>query len=71
VNKAIDAASTIADVDQANKAWGAIDRQIMELAPVVPDYHSIRNWMYGSKVGNVVYDAGNTCVALCKLYAKK
>ncbi|MFC9157301.1 ABC transporter substrate-binding protein [Streptomyces bauhiniae] len=71
VNKAIDAASKIADVDAANKAWGAIDRQIMDLAPVVPDYHSIRNWMYGSKVGNVIYDSGNTCVALCKLYAMK
>lgn len=71
VNKAIEAASKIADTEAANKAWGAIDRQIMELAPVVPDYHSIRNWMYGSKVGNVVYDAGNTCVALCKLYAMK
>jgi peptide/nickel transport system substrate-binding protein len=43
----------------------------MELAAVVPDYHSIRNWMHGSKVGNVVYDSGNTCVALCKLYAMK
>lgn len=71
VNKAIDAASKIADVEEANKAWGAIDRQIMELAAVVPAYHSIRNWMYGSKVGNVIYDSGNTCVALCKLYAKK
>ncbi|MFI6659058.1 ABC transporter substrate-binding protein [Streptomyces sp. NPDC050523] len=71
VNKAIDQASTIADTKAANKAWGAIDKQIMELAAVVPDYHSIRNWMYGSKVGNVVYDAGNTCVALCKLYVKK
>ncbi|MFI8350201.1 ABC transporter substrate-binding protein [Streptomyces sp. NPDC085596] len=71
VNKAIDAASKIADVEAANKAWGAVDRQIMELAAVIPDYHSIRNWMHGSKVGNVIYDSGNTCVALCKLYAKK
>ncbi|MER8012921.1 ABC transporter substrate-binding protein [Streptomyces griseoluteus] len=71
VNKAIDAASKIADVDAANKAWGAVDRQIMEQAAVVPDYHSIRNWMHGSKVGNVIYDSGNTCVALCKLYAMK
>ncbi|MFD3614104.1 ABC transporter substrate-binding protein [Streptomyces sp. NPDC058676] len=71
VNKAIDAASTIADAEKANKAWGAIDKQIMELAAVVPDYHKIRNWMYGSKVGNVVYDAGNTCIALTKLYAAK
>ncbi|MER6225631.1 ABC transporter substrate-binding protein [Streptomyces sp900105755] len=71
VNKAIDAAAKIADTAAANKAWGAIDKQIMELSAVVPDYHSIRNWMYGSKVGNVVYDAGNTCIALTKLYAKK
>ncbi|MBL1085569.1 ABC transporter substrate-binding protein [Streptomyces actinomycinicus] len=71
VNKAIDAASKMTDQEQANKAWGDIDRQIMELGACVPDYHSIRNWMYGSKVGNVIYDAGNTCVALCKLYAKK
>ncbi|MEV8605334.1 ABC transporter substrate-binding protein [Streptomyces griseoviridis] len=71
VNKAINTAATLTDSEKANKAWGAVDRQIMELAPVVPDYHSIRNWMYGSKVGNVVYDAGNTCVALCKVYVKK
>ncbi|MGW2875469.1 ABC transporter substrate-binding protein [Streptomyces sp. NPDC001233] len=71
VNKAIDAAAALSDVTAANKAWGAIDRQIMELAACVPDYNKIRNWMYGSKVGNVVYDAGNTCVALCKLYAMK
>ncbi|MEU9243350.1 ABC transporter substrate-binding protein [Streptomyces sp. NPDC048385] len=71
VNKAIAAASTITDTDQANKAWGNIDRQIMELAACVPDYHSIRNWMHGSKVGHVVYDSANTCVALCKLYVMK
>lgn len=69
VNKAIDAAAKITDTEAANKAWGAVDRQIMELAAVVPDYHKIRNWMHGSKVGNVIYDSGNTCVALCKLYA--
>ncbi|MFG2604448.1 ABC transporter substrate-binding protein [Streptomyces sp. NPDC048514] len=71
VNKAVAAASKIADPDKANKAWGDIDRQIMELAACVPDYHPIRNWMYGSKVGHVVYDSANTCIALCKLYAKK
>ncbi|AVH56712.1 MULTISPECIES: ABC transporter substrate-binding protein [Streptomyces] len=71
VNKAIDAAAKITDTEAANKAWGDIDRQIMDLAAVVPDYHKIRNWMHGSKVGNVIYDSGNTCVALCKLYAMK
>ncbi|MET8284206.1 ABC transporter substrate-binding protein [Streptomyces sp. NPDC048448] len=71
INKAIDAAAKITDTAEANKAWGDVDRQIMELAAVVPDYHSIRNWMHGSKVGNVVYDSGNTCIALTKLYAMK
>lgn len=71
INKAIDAAAKITDTEAANKAWGAVDRQIMETSAVVPDYHSIRNWMYGSKVGNVIYDSGNTCIALTKLYAMK
>ncbi|MGN9756489.1 ABC transporter substrate-binding protein [Streptomyces sp. SD31] len=71
VNKAIEAASKIADVDEANKAWGNVDKMVNELAAVVPDYHKIRNYLYGSKVGNVIWDGANTCVALCKLYAKK
>lgn len=71
VDKAIAAATKITDAEKANKAWGAIDRKVMELAACVPDYHSIRNWIHGSKVGNVVYDKANTGIALCKLYAKK
>ncbi|WP_416961954.1 ABC transporter substrate-binding protein [Streptomyces sp. Agncl-13] len=70
VDKAIAAASQITDADAANKAWGAIDKQVMELAACVPDYHAIRNWMHGSKVGGFVYDAGNTGIALTRLYAK-
>ncbi|MFB7216507.1 ABC transporter substrate-binding protein [Streptomyces sp. NPDC056255] len=70
VNKAIDAAAKITDTEEANKAWGAIDRQIMELAACVPDYWPIRNWLYGSKVGGVVYDGGNNGIAITKLYAK-
>lgn len=71
VNKAIDAAAKITDPDEANKAWGAIDRQIMELAAVVPDYWPIRNYFHGSKVGGLVYDEGNTGIAIGKLYAMK
>ncbi|MDN3263205.1 ABC transporter substrate-binding protein [Streptomyces sp. CSDS2] len=71
VNKAIEEASKIANVEEANKAWGNVDKMIMELAAAVPDYHKIRNYLYGSKVGNVIWDSANTCVALCKLYAKK
>ncbi|MET7648125.1 ABC transporter substrate-binding protein [Streptomyces sp. NPDC005426] len=71
VNKAIDAAAKITDIDEANKAWGAIDRQIMELAACVPDYWPIRNWFHGSKVGGMVYDSGNTGIAITKLFAMK
>ncbi|WP_406136812.1 ABC transporter substrate-binding protein [Streptomyces sp. NBC_01089] len=70
VNKAIDAAAKITDPEAADKAFGAIDRQIMELAAVVPDYWPIRNWMHGSKVGGLVYDLGNTGISLTKLYIK-
>ncbi|MEV8567070.1 ABC transporter substrate-binding protein [Streptomyces sp. NPDC051322] len=69
VNKAIDAAAKVADPDAANKAWGAIDRQIMELAAVVPDYWPIRNYFHGSKVGGMVYDSGNTGISISKVYA--
>jgi peptide/nickel transport system substrate-binding protein len=69
VNKAIDAASVIADPVAANKAWGAIDRQIMGLAACVPGYWPIRNWFHGSKVGGIGYDAGNTGIALSKVFA--
>ncbi|WP_406173131.1 ABC transporter substrate-binding protein [Streptomyces sp. NBC_00996] len=70
VNKAIAAATVETDPDKANKMWGEIDRQIMELAAVVPDYNPIRNYFYGSKVGGMIYNSGDTCVALGKLYAK-
>ncbi|MEV0849327.1 ABC transporter substrate-binding protein [Streptomyces sp. NPDC049954] len=70
VNKAIDAASQITDVDESNKAYGAIDKQIMDLAAAIPDYWPIRNWFHGSKVGGFVYSAGDTGIDISKLYAK-
>ncbi|MGW7606629.1 ABC transporter substrate-binding protein [Streptomyces sp. NPDC054766] len=70
VDKAIAAATVEADPTKAAKMWGDLDRQIMELAAVVPDYNPIRNWFYGSKVGGVQYDSGNTCIAMTKLYRK-
>ncbi|PWI17851.1 ABC transporter [Streptomyces sp. Act143] len=71
VNKAIAAATAETDADKAAKLWGDIDEQIMRLAAVVPDYNPIRNYFHGSKVGGVVYDSGNTCIALGKVFAAK
>ncbi|CAM5660830.1 ABC transporter OS=Streptomyces glaucescens OX=1907 GN=bldKB1 PE=4 SV=1 [Streptomyces glaucescens] len=70
VNKAIAAASVETDPEKANKAWGEIDRQIMELAACVPDYHPIRNYFYESKVGGVGWNAGDTAIALGKVFVK-
>ncbi len=36
LNKAIDEAKLIDDPQERNQAWGDIDRQVMELAPVIP-----------------------------------
>ncbi|KUN27545.1 ABC transporter [Streptomyces antibioticus] len=71
VNKAIATATAETDPDKAAKLWGDIDEQIMRLAAVVPDYNPIRNYFHGSKVGGVVYDSGNTCIALGKVFAAK
>ncbi|WP_435280015.1 ABC transporter substrate-binding protein [Streptomyces sp. 1222.5] len=70
VNKAIAAATAETHSRKANKMWGDIDEQIMRLAAVIPDYNPIRNYFYGSKVGGVIYDSGNTCIALGKVFAK-
>ncbi|MGW1534067.1 ABC transporter substrate-binding protein [Streptomyces aureus] len=71
VDKAIAAATVEPDAKKAAKMWGDIDEQIMQLAAVVPDYNPIRNYFHGSKVGGVIYDSGNTCIALGKVYAAK
>jgi peptide/nickel transport system substrate-binding protein len=36
INKAIDAATLIDNVDERNQAWGDVDTKIMEQAPAVP-----------------------------------
>lgn len=36
INKRIDEVSAMTDLAAANKAWGDLDQQVMELAPIVP-----------------------------------
>ncbi|WP_326694077.1 ABC transporter substrate-binding protein [Streptomyces sp. NBC_01766] len=71
VTKAIAAATAIADQEQAGKAWAALDKQIMEQAPVIPEFYMRRMYLHGSKVGNVQMDPNFDGCMLYKLYVKK
>jgi peptide/nickel transport system substrate-binding protein len=56
INQALDKAATIADPVEAAKAWTAIDKMIMEQAPIVPEFYRTYFGMYGSGLGGVKYD---------------
>nr|WP_269330026.1 ABC transporter substrate-binding protein [Kineosporia babensis] len=59
VNKAIDAAKAETDVEAANAAWGALDEQIMQLAPIVPLNVENRLYLPGENVGGVITPSGD------------
>ncbi|MGI5490683.1 ABC transporter substrate-binding protein [Microtetraspora malaysiensis] len=47
----------MSDADEANKAWGALDKTIMEkVTPLVPDVNSIANSLHGSLIGGAEID---------------
>lgn len=56
INSGIDAANKITDAAEAGKAWAALDKKIMEQAPVVPEYYQTYFGLYGSGLGGVEFD---------------
>ncbi|MBB5131678.1 peptide/nickel transport system substrate-binding protein [Thermocatellispora tengchongensis] len=56
VNAAIDEAAKITDPAEAGKAWARVDRMIMELAPIVPEFYQTYFGLYGSGLGGVEFD---------------
>ncbi|MBP2702386.1 ABC transporter substrate-binding protein [Microbispora sp. RL4-1S] len=56
INSAIDRADTISDPAAAGRAWAALDRQIMEEAPIVPEHYVTYFGIYGSGLGGVKLD---------------
>ncbi len=52
MDAAIDAASAEPDLDKAAQMWAAIDKQIMEDAPVVPILVQRTQALAGSKIQN-------------------
>ncbi|MDF5756828.1 ABC transporter substrate-binding protein [Spongiactinospora sp. TRM90649] len=56
VNAAIDKANAIADPAEAGKAWAALDKMIMERAPIVPESYKAYFGIFGSGLGGVRFD---------------
>ncbi len=56
INDAIDKANAIADPMEAGAAWAALDKQIMEQAPIIPEYYQTYFGIYGSGLGGVKFD---------------
>jgi peptide/nickel transport system substrate-binding protein len=58
VNAKIDEISKLTDVTAANKAYGDLDKQIMELAPVVPLLYEKVLMLVGSNIGGAYLHDG-------------
>jgi len=58
VNARIDEISTMTNVDEANAAWGALDEQILELAPTVPLLFEKTVMVVGSNIAGAYSHAG-------------
>ena len=59
INKAIDAAKGQTDLAAATTAWGALDKQILEQAPIVPLNVENRIYLPGTNVAGVVAPSGD------------
>jgi peptide/nickel transport system substrate-binding protein len=58
VNAKIDEISKLTDVQAANKAYGELDKQIMELAPIVPLLYEKVLMLVGSNIGGAYLHDG-------------
>jgi len=70
INSAIDAAAKMTNIAQRNAAYGALDKQIMQQAAVVPLMYMTFDELYGSKVGGLVPDPILGEPNLMKVYIK-
>ena len=52
INAAIDEANKTADVDEANEKWYALDKMIMERAPIVPLLHDRQFSIHSARLKN-------------------
>ncbi|GIH68193.1 ABC transporter substrate-binding protein [Sphaerimonospora thailandensis] len=61
----------LADVDEANKAWAALDKKIMEtITPLVPGLNNVGLQLRGSKVGGAEIDPISWVVSPNTIFVK-
>ncbi|MCX5310934.1 ABC transporter substrate-binding protein [Streptomyces sp. NBC_00154] len=71
VDEAIKKNAVIADPKAAGKAWAELDKRIMtEEAPIIPETFQRRFYLFGSKVGNAIFDPLWSSAVFYKLYVK-
>ncbi|MEZ0071892.1 ABC transporter substrate-binding protein [Planotetraspora sp. GP83] len=62
----------LADANEANTAWGALDKKIMEtVTPLVPDLNDIANSLHGSLVGGAEVDPISWVVSPNTIFVKQ
>jgi peptide/nickel transport system substrate-binding protein len=61
----------MADANEANAAWAALDKRIMEtITPIVPDTNDIGTMLYGSRIGGAEIDPQLWTVSPNLIYVK-
>ncbi|MCC5579456.1 ABC transporter substrate-binding protein [Microtetraspora sp. AC03309] len=62
----------LSDANEANKAWGALDKTIMEtVTPAVPDLNDIANSLHGSLIGGAEIDPISWVVSPNTIFVKQ
>ncbi|MEV0968673.1 ABC transporter substrate-binding protein [Microtetraspora glauca] len=62
----------LSDAEEANKAWGALDKTIMEtVTPLVPDLNDIANSLHGSLIGGAEIDPISWVVTPNTIFVKQ
>ncbi len=62
----------LGDANEANAAWGALDKKIMEtVTPLVPDLNDIANSLHGSLVGGAEVDPTSWVVSPNTIFVKQ
>ena len=71
VNKEIDRILALSDLTEQDKAWAALDKDIMtRLAPTIPVIYDKQTTLYGSKIGGIYLSAPYGNSGLNNLYVK-
>ncbi|MFC8452506.1 ABC transporter substrate-binding protein [Kitasatospora sp. NPDC057223] len=70
INAEIDRIMALADANEQNKAWGELDKKILEKAPAIPGIDRKFYILHGSKIGGAEYDPLGQIISPNKIFLK-